>query len=378
MAKASTDQNASKVTEGKTTTSGGRHPLPDAFPGESDSESLQSLKDKIKEKYDYGEVDEDNPELKPPKKSKDTDKEYDADDPSDEDKPADDKKKESKPDKKTPEEKDDEDEEVEEDELDDALVERALDLGMDAEDVEDFDNNKDLRRHIKILEKVALKNKNSQAEKGEDKKPPKKSDDNKTGDEEPEFKLELDPEIYEPKVVETLNRLNKHYHGQVAGLKEDVKKLVSYIEKTESVNQQKADMEYMDKFDSLINNLGEDKENGEFWKGEFGDGGHMTIKKKSAEFKARSELYSEMKALVAADAQRGRNTPMPTLFKKALALVYGDKMGKIARSELSEKIKKQKKLISNRPSHRESKLEGLSGRQRAAKFADDFIGSREG
>jgi hypothetical protein len=199
----------------------------------------------------------------------------------------------------------------------------------------------------------------------------KKSDENNTGKSNAEkLKLDLSEDIFEPKVVETLNKLNDHYHGVVESLTDEVKTLKDFLVKKEvderETNQKKHEISVFNEFQSQIEKLVTDKENGSFFESELGKG---QIKNKTPQYNKRSKLWEEFTLVARIDAERGGNATVEDLFKKAVKLTYADSSMKIAKTELGNKLKLRKNLITERVSSRDPGDSGLTPEQKAYKNA---------
>lgn len=371
----------------------------DAFPGES----YQKSEPKGNE---YSHPIDDKPNELSDGKRKD---EYDAVDPSEipEKKKKEKKQKlkdedfidfedehEVKKDKKEDEEEDDSDDEEKEDddsedskgsgngdsdsdnEFDDELIERALDAGMNEDDILDFDNKKELRRYVRALE--ISNNKKSRDQNADEEIPAKKKSDENTGELKiEEFKLELDKDVYEPKVVEAIENLNKHYHKQLVDIAKKNSELESKLKKREQdeilKENRERELSTVREFDSVLKKLTVDKENGEFWKKEFGESDAFTIKKDTREFKKRSAIYAEFLAFLEVDRAKGRNSSIESLIKKAINSKYEGHAVNIAKNKLSEQLKKRTKLFTERANSKDPGNSGLTPKQIAIKNAKEKI-----
>jgi len=370
---------------------------PDAFPGESYS--------KTEPKGDeYSQREDDKPNnLKDAPSSG----EYDAVDPTEipEKKKGSKKEKAAKPDyiefedghdevkNKKEESEDEENEETEDDDnksdegsgashaedddgLDEDLIGRALDAGMNEDDIADFDNNKEFKRYVRALE--ISNEKKSRGSKADEEIPAKKKTDDDTGKTDiEEFKLDLDKDIFEPKVVEALESLNKHYHKQIAAIAKKNEELELKLKEKEQKEihkeTQERELNTVREFDSVLKKLVSDKDNGSFWKKEFGEGDAFTVKKGTPEFKNRSNIYSEFLAFMEVDSKKGRKSSIESLIRKAINSQYEGQAVNIAKQELSEKLKKRTKLFTERATSKDPGDSGLTRKQIAIRNLKEKI-----
>jgi hypothetical protein len=350
--------------------------LSEAFPGEEikDSDDEEALK----KQYEIEEFKGKKNKLKekPEKKTKSRVEKFDDGEDLEEDFSG--KKDLNDSDDDDDDDDDQDDDEEESDELDEGIIDRAIDAGMDPEDIEEYSTNEKLLKHVRILERAEKRKSRNDADdddspskrhSDEDKKPSSKK---KEGDDEPDFKIDLDPDLYDPKTIETLKNLNKHYHGKVSELMGTITQLKERLDVSDERENVKIRRQTMDEFDSQIANLLKDEDDGEFWKETFGETDHLKINKKSKAFKNRAEVWTEMKALAKADNELGRSSDLKTLFKKALNSVYSDKLDTKAKFSLSKKVKSSKRTFISRPNQKGSS-EKRRGKDAAVDFADNFL-----
>lgn len=270
-----------------------------------------------------------------------------------------------------PEDSEDPEENDNEEDFDDELIERAIDAGMNEDDILEFDSEKELKKYVRALE---ISNRKYQEKKGDDIPSSKKPDENKSGKIElEEFKLDLSKDVYEPKVVEALEGLNKHYHSKLIAMSKKTEELEAKLNEREQKEIQREmnenQIKQVNQFDSVLKSLISDKDNGEFWKKEFGEGDALTIKKGTPQHKKRSALYSDFIDFLEIDIKKGRNSSIESIVKKALNSRYEGSSLKIAKTELSEKLKNRKKLFTERPNSKDPGNAGLTRKQIAIKNA---------
>jgi hypothetical protein len=153
-----------------------------------------------------------------------------------------------------------------------------------------------------------------------------------------EFKIELNPEEYDPALVKTIDGLNKHYAGRLAEVQQVLTKLVERVIESTSSSVQ-------NDFDSYLNSMGEE------YIEIVGKGGADELRESNKPaFDARAKIWEEFKILKTACQIRGQNVPAKTLFKRAAGLVLADKQAEIARRKVEKDVVKQRGQFLSKPS----------------------------
>ena len=176
-----------------------------------------------------------------------------------------------------------------------------------------------------------------------------------------EFKLELDPEEFEPAFIEKMGGLVDHFTGRISQLEGHLAKV------HESLQQREWDS-YIEGFDNWVNSLPAEYDS-VFGKGtaaELGDSGQMA---------KRRELLETVNALGDAFTKAGR-PPLSesALREKALRVVAGDHIQTIVRKQVEAKARNAKEQFISRPTQREGKPG--TPEERAVRFAEGFMKDR--
>lgn len=183
-------------------------------------------------------------------------------------------------------------------------------LGLTAAELEKFSDSASLHAALDILKAKSGDNGAEEAATGD------------AASEVERYDLKLDPEAYDPEVIQALDGMNKYYAEKLAKVESE---LNGYkIQATEA------------RFDTMINELGKE------WSDIFGKGTVDKLDPKGEQFKNRLELYDEMAALGEGHKALGKRLTETELFKRALRSKFGENAEKIIRKEISQTLEKRK------------------------------------
>ncbi|OHB56128.1 MAG: hypothetical protein A2Y07_01255 [Planctomycetes bacterium GWF2_50_10] len=218
-----------------------------------------------------------------------------------------------------------------ENEFTDELFSRGEKAGLTRDELQEFGSPQAAEKALTLLEKrgapAPAAGKTQQADGGDATKPAFEK-----------FKITLDPEVFDPEILETVNGMNEHYAKQfelVMGQLTDAR---------QSLSKQQA-LQFEAQFDSWIGQLGDG------YKDVLGEGNGADMDKAGDQFKNRVKVLDEMEAIAAGYSRLGKEVPAYNeLFNKALGAVFKDKQKEIVRKELSSKLGKRQ--IIARPSQR--------------------------
>jgi hypothetical protein len=209
--------------------------------------------------------------------------------------------------------------------ISDGALTEAIRAGLSIEEAREFGSDKLLMRAVEMVRAVAAK---AIA-------PEKKSEEDLLS------KIpKLDPEQFEPEVIQTVDALRSVIEQQ----QNQIKELRAYQGQISQVNQASVAQEIESWFDGQIEKLGED----------FGDvlgkGKYSALDKSTPQFIKRDELASQMAVL--ASGYRASGRPMPArekIFEQAAKMVLSDEYQKNYEKKLSNDLGKREKQHINRP-----------------------------
>jgi len=235
----------------------------------------------------------------------------------------------------------------------DELLERAVKVGMTLADARTFQNADALDRQLSLLEEKAGDDKGDKDDKGEE------------GEEQDDFtKLldtipELDPETYDPKLVEVVSALKgiaKKQQEVITGLKAEKGDQAAGAASAESA-------EATTWFDGRLDKLGL----GDV----LGEGAIDSIDPKSDHFAKRRELADKIGVLEAGYAKSGKERPSrDALFDEASQSVLGDEIHAAAERDKSGKLKDRSEQHIKRPGRVKAQSE-VSVEEEIAKEIDE-------
>jgi len=233
--------------------------------------------------------------------------------------------------------------------IDDDLLARAEEMGFTKYEAQSFSNAEDLKRTLDILDGAW------DAKPGGDKE---EKAGEKDSQKEPEFKVDLNPDEYDEKVIKTFEDLNKFHTDRYAGLEAKLNQVLEAVG-----NEQAAAADV--RFESMIEGLGED------FTDTLGKGPGHTLDRKGAQFENRIKLHEEIVRIAAGYAALNQRVPTEKeLFEQAVGTVFKDKQKNLDMDKLGKKLNKRSKQSLGRAAPRKDKE--LSPDQRAAKFVNDF------
>ena len=222
----------------------------------------------------------------------------------------------------------------------DELVAKARKLGISDKDISLFDKSEQLEKLCSLIEPAATAKKNQQ-----DKEVTEKQD---TSYNEGDFKVELDPDLYDPDLCKAMQSTA----AQINGIKTALKNVVSAI-------QRQSEQSFERTFESMIADLGEE------FAETLGTGDLEKIGTNSAFYKNRCKLIEEMNTIAAGLSQTGKPAPSTKmLFQKALNSVFSDVIKKNTRKQIASQLEKQSGRIISRPTGKKGK-DSLTPDQRA-------------
>jgi len=190
------------------------------------------------------------------------------------------------------------------------------------------------------------------------------------------FKIDLDPDEYDEKTVETLNKMNDHYdsvirqHDQLTRLTaEALMEIASDVQKQTGQSKAEDTAHVEQDMDSFFEGLGEP------YADLFGKGATRSLPSHSPSYQNRVNLYEEMRALEVADAYQHRQSGSRKQYQqRALNSLFWDQVQSTARKQISNTVKQRRGQAIARPASRPKKplnpddaaLANISEKMRAA------------
>ena len=213
--------------------------------------------------------------------------------------------------------------------LPDELVAKAKKLGISDEDISLFEKAEQLERVCSLMQ-PADKIKESQ---------PSEQQTPQTARQDGPFKLELDPDLYDPDLCKAMTATA----DEINGIKEALGTVVSALQRQSNESLER-------NFEGMIAGLGEE------FSDTLGQGSLDDIGTGSDFYKNRCKLIEEMNAIASGYAQTGKAIPSPKqLFQRAVNSVFGDTIKTNVRKTIASQLDKRSGQIISRPTGRKGK-----------------------
>lgn len=191
---------------------------------------------------------------------------------------------------------------------------------------------------------------------------------------EPDFKIQLDPEKYTDEdlvsaVNQKLEQIHSHYRARTTELEQSVGAAMALVQE-----QQKAAEERW--FDEQMNGLGDE------YADLIGSGRTRDLDPKGKHYQSRQNVYREALALMQgykSMASQNQGVVVPTaetLLKRAVHSVFADKSKTIARRQVLKKVRSDNGRFTHKPSGRQNvEMSARERAIRAVKEAGDKLGA---
>ncbi len=214
-----------------------------------------------------------------------------------------------------------------------ASIAKAVRLGLEDDEIADYDTEADLQKAIKLMER-----RKGAENSGEPKKPAAPDAKRPKVDDIPD----LDPESFDETLTKgwsTLKGLAKHHESRADALEQRLEQLVQVIQHSHATQSH-------ERFDGTVNGLKKPDLFGEGDVNELEDANHVANRQKL--FAAREDLIQGMQ-------KRGEKIPSEKkIVEKAYRMVFGETIKSEAREELAQGIKKRGNMITRPPTQRRS------------------------
>lgn len=244
--------------------------------------------------------------------------------------------------------------------LDPDLVAQAQALGLSAEDFRAFADDDRLKRVVALLTARKAAGEGEKAEAGKK-------------DEAAEFDFNLDPETYDPELVNQLKAFGTHHRDTVKALKAEMAAQAAAVTGLNEQARRQQDEVYFRRFDTAINSR-------EDLKSLLGKGRGDEMDQKSDQFKKRLQVLRHMDAAQAGRAAVGLDAlSFDDCLEQAVGNVFKDHKKQQARQEVAAKVKARAGQTIARPTQRqmrESDDPEVRARRTVARMLQD-IGAGE-
>lgn len=153
------------------------------------------------------------------------------------------------------------------------------------------------------------------------------------------FKLEMDPEAYDPGLVSAISGLNDHYAERVGRLERNLEELMG-------LTAERLEDERTSRYDQMFGELEADHAE------RFGEGPLRSLQPESVHKQNRDTLVNAMEDLRTINAQRGRALSEQELRDRALRMEFGDVLKTQARKEVEANVTKRSGAVVARATRR--------------------------
>ncbi|MBN1457702.1 MAG: hypothetical protein JW912_07615 [Sedimentisphaerales bacterium] len=233
--------------------------------------------------------------------------------------------------------------EPETEQISDELKGRAKEAGLSEKDIEGFSSD----QLEKVLSFVKPDTKDKEPETKE------KDDDSQV---DGDFKVELDPDLYDPDICKAINSTANQINTINAKLNEISTAIVKQSE-----------LAFEREFEGMITSLGDD------FSDTLGEGNIDKIGADSDFFKNRCKVIEEMNAIATGYRQTGKKIPSQKhLFDRAVNSLFGDKIKTNARKQVAAQLDKRSSQIISRPTSKNGK-DTLTPEKRATNIVNQKL-----
>lgn len=213
--------------------------------------------------------------------------------------------------------------------IDADLIEKAMKAGLTKEDAESLGSSESLKRVMAAFEKTAETEKPTAFQKFEIPK--------------------LDPEVFEPAIIDAFDKLNEHYHDTFSAMQAQIEKMRDQMTGVAGELGKELQTAEQRRVSGYFEGLGKE------WKDVFGG--------KEAQAN-RAKVTDEMKVIEAGMKAMGKTVPNETeLFKRAVNGVFAEQLSQITKQKLSSSARDKSGQFLSKPTHRNGSA--LNSTQRA-------------
>jgi hypothetical protein len=219
------------------------------------------------------------------------------------------------------------------------LKQRALDIGLSEEDVKTFPSEEALDKALILIEKRGIASQPKQEETPPAVAPEVKKEEKASEKDAEEDIPDLDPEVFDEKLVEVWGAL-KGVNKKQAEIIEQLKGQVATLTQ-QSLASHKDRL--LDQVEDFFGDLGEE------YTSFIGKGRGSDLQKDSVEMKARVEILEVAESLMENYARQKKNVPFKTALARATHAILGDKLRDIESGKIASKLEKRSKAFMPKP-----------------------------
>ena len=233
------------------------------------------------------------------------------------------------------------------------LLSRAEGLGMSDDDIKSH-SPEALEMTVRYLEEKAQVGKSSNEE----------SSSGDEQDRDDEYQVDLDPDLYEPEVIDELERLNSFHHKRHERLQAQIDGMLDHFRS--SVGDA-----FAVRFDSQIEGLGKD------YSEIFGVGRGNQMSPSDPGYQNRQRLCEQMDILAQGYETAGKSVPEESdLFEEALSSAFRNDIEKIKTKSSRRRASRRGGQIISRPTQRRGS-ESSHPDDEAKEFISDFLSQND-
>jgi len=236
--------------------------------------------------------------------------------------------------------------------ISDAILERALSVGISLADARQFPSEMALANVVESFERSMGVDELSEMPESEEEQT------------DPLDSLpSLDPEKYEPEVVDAFDAMKDVIRQQ----QETIQGIRDQQEQSQYVSQQAVGQELERWFDGQVADLGDD------YKEALGDGGLRSLDQGSSQFAKRDAIANQMAVLHHGYGASGQSIPSrDELFSMAMKIVLGDEIQSIHEQKLSGELGKRARQHVSRSNSRKAQATQTPEEETAAMLDAKF------
>jgi len=176
----------------------------------------------------------------------------------------------------------------------------------------------------------------------------------------------LDPDEYEPEVINILNALASEIKSQRNEIKTLKEEQGQFLTASQAASQAANEAEIEKWFDGQVNSLGDE------FSPILGKGSYSSLDTNSSQFQKREEIAEQIAVLLAGYNSVGKEPPSrDELFQKAVRFVLADEIKKIEDGKLQSSLAKRSKQHINRSGKRSTKTGSEKPEDEVARMLDE-------
>lgn len=159
-----------------------------------------------------------------------------------------------------------------------------------------------------------------------------------------EFKIDLDPNEYDEKVIGTFQKMKEHYDKQLSDLRNTTMYAAQHAQEVEQQTRARFEQEFTSKFDTDLAALKLDDVFGQ------GSISELSASKNDTAFQNRLRVIEHMEMDAERYLRRGERPPtQDQLFQRAIRAEFGDRLIQNQQQSISKQVEKRAAQIVPRP-----------------------------